>query len=550
MRAYVVASSAIGAMLFIQLIGACGDSLEVNPTPPASENDAAPEAGPRCVDKTLFVSASNGNDGNDGCSSDKPLKTISAAIGRAKTNGATDHQAKVCAGVYPEPIILDHPLTIRGGYDCFNWKRAENFGYPNLPSNPETKIEVTTGDVAFAIKSTAITRAVEVEGLTINGPASALAITNGATPVIQHCVVRGNGTGILIEDASPQLMKSKISAGSVALEIKKATLKAAASETGLSDLEISAFQEANTTWAGIRVNDGSDVEITDTRIKGGIVACPANTDCNSIGVHALSRTKVRIERARIAAGEIRNPNAKSRTVAVYGRESEMNLINNMLHSGSFGYVEMPETQAVVLDSCPSPRVFNNTLFATGSSLRGGAIFLAGSTTDAIVQNNILGSVRGNGIAFIFDRCLNTITSFENNAGVNVRGAALSVCATGGNDIELLLISQFQGSQPRFKNNVSLVQPCAPAPFLDANSCSKCASTDTCVTELIANFNPEKSDSGITALFSPDGWKLLPSATCRIAKASPPLNTADKDAFGTLRLTPFSIGAHEQELCNP
>lgn len=536
----------VAALVIVLTIGACGDNLEVNATSPSPSPPSAEAGGPRCADRTLFVSASTGNDGNDGCSSDKPLKTISAAIGRAKTTGATDHQAKVCAGVYPEALILDHPLSLRGGYDCFNWRRADDFGYPNLPTNPETKIEASAGDVALLIKSPAITRATEVEGLTVVGPAG-VSILGGAAPLIRNCLVRGTTTGVSVEEASPSLTDSKISAGSVAVDVKSSTLTAA-NQNALVGLDIASSQAAESHWAGIRVGEGSEVEIFQARIRGGAVTCPAEAQaCSSTGVRGRPQSKIRVERSRIAAGEITNPIAASRTAAVFATQSTMTLINNMLHSGSVGYTPQPETQAVLLEGCPSPRVFNNTLFATGTGLRTAAIYLLGATTDAVVQNNILGSTLGHGVAVLFDECAGNITKIENNAGVNVRGAARSMCSTNLKiDQEIPSIGWFQLNEPTRQNNVALVETCAVD---DADRCTKCNASATCVTELIAGWNPSQSDSGLTALFSPAGWKLLPTATCRIAKPATPLPTTSEDAFGAARTSPISMGAHEQEDCS-
>lgn len=83
----------------------------------------APAPNQESASADWYVSADQGDDGNDGTSTDRPLKSIRRALTLA---GATTDRRKiaVCQGSYKEAHIdLIGPFDLRGGYDCAFWRR-------------------------------------------------------------------------------------------------------------------------------------------------------------------------------------------------------------------------------------------------------------------------------------------------------------------------------------------------------------------------------------------------------------------------------------------
>ena len=92
-----------------------------------------------CSGRVLYVSGA-GSEGNDGCSTDRPIKTISAALAFAAARQLNGFELRICGGVYAESgVSMTVPVTLRGGWNCVTWTRGpenvtrlENSGYPSM----------------------------------------------------------------------------------------------------------------------------------------------------------------------------------------------------------------------------------------------------------------------------------------------------------------------------------------------------------------------------------------------------------------------------------
>jgi hypothetical protein len=196
--------------------------------PPA---DAPHSDGPAPA-SIVYVSASAGDDANDGTVRTKPKKTIASALARAKSI-STAPEVHVCKGTYIETSLsLSQTLNLRGSYDCTSWQQTATYGFPTFDKanlsvieNANPSLQAATLLVTGAVAPSAV-----VDGFAIVGGSSSagttygVEVTGSASPVLANDTIAGGaGTGasnkpgsvgVSIEGGSPELRVSEILGGS------------------------------------------------------------------------------------------------------------------------------------------------------------------------------------------------------------------------------------------------------------------------------------------------------------------------------------------------
>jgi hypothetical protein len=554
------------------------------------------------------VSGAVGNDANVGCTPDKPLKTIGGAIGRARTLGVRDHEAIVCGGVYSEPqFVLDHPLSIRGGFDCLTFTRPEGFGWPKLALTPETRVEKATPSGATLVVEGDIPASVELDGLTITGPTTGeggigVLVKKGAAPTIHDCLIGGGATtnvgffpgatGLAIEDASPSVSRSEIRGGAGtapafgslgitvvngAPSLRDIRVDAGQSSSGTVGVFISgkvtmrgdralradiSWTAAATTARGIYLSGaGVDVEVDGSILRGGPVACTGDASaCSSAGIIVDHQAKLTVHHSRIIGGEVTSPGTGSSSSAIAtSNASSVDIANSFLHSGNVGARTLVASAGVHLVATPNAQLHHNTIFTSGGSANALAagIRLQGATTkDAAIVNNLIGSNKGAGVGVSLDFCANaTIATLKGNAFVSTTPAFrryTSCSAAVFQDFPSM--ASVEAALPGAASaNIRVVgsgaTACAGDSAAQCLQLPECALLDTCPPAVIEGW--DTATAGRSTLFGAGGgWKLTSPGACRLGEGGialdRPLTT---DAFGVARTTPPSIGAHELELCS-
>jgi hypothetical protein len=270
-----------------------------------------------CTGGLLYVSPT-GNDTNDGCATNAPLKTIARAASVAKAQGnALVQEVHVCKGIYQEPqITVDFKSSLRGSYDCTTWKRTATFGYPTFDGTNATEIDSnqTTGAsiTTVAVGGSAVDASVVVDGFSIRGSSSAstsiaLAL-NGGTPSIQNNQITGGtfseataaqaSIGVQISgDASPEITSSTIDGGG------GATTSTSTSAIGSVGISI-GVDSGSPNIHGVTINGGSGSAPIGSgsigiAVSGGtfstanaIRSCTINGGTGKIGTSGVASTGV------------------------------------------------------------------------------------------------------------------------------------------------------------------------------------------------------------------------------------------------------------------
>jgi hypothetical protein len=167
-----------------------------------------------------------GDDASSGCLP-HPKKTINAALEVARSSKVVTG-IRICAGTFPEQILLDTVVDLRGGYSCSDWKRPASWGFPAFDPSKRT---VVGGKVAgHALRITSQAASSLVEGLMISGPADAkekdgvaVRVDASAKPHISNCFIQagptfsfdGDGSvGVRIgTGATPEIESNRIDGG-------------------------------------------------------------------------------------------------------------------------------------------------------------------------------------------------------------------------------------------------------------------------------------------------------------------------------------------------
>jgi len=180
---------ALGMLL---LLGACSifgtdppPAPDPAPTPPPQDpatNATPPVTGAPLVG--VFVSSSHGRDEASGNSSSEALKTLAAAIQKAKERR---QRVLACAETYTESVVLADGVSMFGSFDCSTvdaWR----------PSNARARVNAPTSP---ALVATGITQETRLDGFEIAAPSFDLEEPSDAARSSIGAAIRG-ATGLTI----------------------------------------------------------------------------------------------------------------------------------------------------------------------------------------------------------------------------------------------------------------------------------------------------------------------------------------------------------------
>ncbi len=426
----------------------------------------------RC--QVLYVAADGGDDENDGCSGDSPMKTIGAAIAAAKARSIVGGTIRVCgdgkAFAYRGPITLDYPISLRGTYPCDTWERVSGFGYPFFGSANQTALvpdDEATNKATLLVQGSAIDQRITIDGFSIIGPShatvasAALVLVSSATPHLSDLLVLGGGTideapagstGVVVADNwSPSIEHCVMlggsghtkgnggSVGSVGISLEgNAAVHDCSIDggNGTSDKSIGSV--------GVFVFSGNltgDAAFQRNQVVGGrgnaqfveatvgvFIASTGNIDLldntifNESGFHApsvavevSSAKEVHIERNKIAAGVASSSvllPAYTRGVLAY--EGKVTILNNMIFGGG-GTPKLTSVEtAGVEGDAAELTIWNNTiLMGEYRKLGSAGVDLYGGSAD--VRNNLILASQNTGQAgIVVPSSLHALHVFENN----------------------------------------------------------------------------------------------------------------------------------------
>src|SRR5688572_21162933 len=196
-------------LMFVSTLAACSAPYGKDTSPPEpsdadggahATNDAGDGSqSPSC--NVIYVSNA-GDDTNDGCSSSSPLRTIGTALSLVLARKLGGSEIRVCRGTYPERRLTAGQISvsIRGGYNCLTWTRAEGFGELGFEDPNLTRIENAGYDERYSTLVISGASDVVIEGVTVAGATSgarsgvALFVTGGAHPLLRASRFVGGGT--------------------------------------------------------------------------------------------------------------------------------------------------------------------------------------------------------------------------------------------------------------------------------------------------------------------------------------------------------------------
>ncbi len=398
--------------------GACG---VVCPATAACENGACR---PGCADKKVYVSTT-GDDASDGCAIGRPMKTIGAAVARVKAIGAQDHEVSVCRGAYRErALAIDFSVSLRGGYECSQFTRTKDFGYPLFDAATETIIDDgNEGDdrATLTVKGAAVSRSTVVDGFTINGAttgaarSAAVAVQDGAAVTLTDLQIEGGGTvaatgtgstGIHASASSPEIRRSVIRGGTgTASDLTNADvigIHATGGAPYLHDLKASAASnvyrprsygvlldgsadatganawhdvtfsggQASTALVGLFVA-GAHLEMSRGFVSGGKTNCQT-AGCGAFGALMIAAVTA-IESSRFYGGEIEGPIASGFAPSVFGLYHDgftgpaSVFANNVIVPGNSARRAEPRVVGAIFSRAPSTRFVHNTVILSEAS---------------------------------------------------------------------------------------------------------------------------------------------------------------------------------------
>ncbi|WP_394837067.1 right-handed parallel beta-helix repeat-containing protein [Pendulispora rubella] len=570
--------------------GECGHECGANHYCKASKCEAG------CPERIFYVSNA-GNDLNYGCSQAAPRQSIATTIELARSLGVTTHEIRVCAGTYVEGgLSLEHPVSLRGGYDCASWARADG---------RETVLQHDGGSGAtLSIRGTRVGPSVTVEGLTIRGGSGAqgggaLLVSTGAAPVLVRNVITGGSAvaagdlmasyGIYLQaGAAPEIADSTIgggsgtaqgSFGSVGIAVASdagqprihgnridggtGTTTLGVATTGLlfsgkgaltGELAVKGNEiragagrvlgASGTGSIGVLVNDAAAIELAGNVIEGGTSTCAGS--CPVRGVSVSTTRGVRLAGNRIYGGDATPASAMSWGVLV-ADSGDAVLENNMVHAGGRAGT-MNTVYGVEVSQSSGVAIRGNTLFgapvpASGESQ---ALGVTRQSSNVSIENNLLigsGSAQGVGLLLFACPAGSSVASFRHNVFANFGdNLAYGVVSTGNVECNR-------------RDTLTSISNLEQFVTTTAGNSSSRVGGDALVTAAPRAIFASWTDaqSGYPELIA-TGWKLAANTPCAIARGGDDLSgTLSGDAFGATRSVPFSVGAEEladDSACKP
>jgi hypothetical protein len=576
--------------------GACGAAC------PSGKTCVASTCVPGCRDKILYVSGDSGKDGNDGCAPDRPVRTIGAALAFVATQDLRAHEIHVCRGTYSErALVLDHAASLRGGYNCVSWTRADTFGAAGKFKDPnETIIEdadVSASTTTLDVRGAAVAAGTIVDGFTIDGPqagaSSGAAVTvhedaapvlsdlqvvggatsssssvpgsigievaNGADPEITRCSVSGGAgkaaaftgsVGIYVHDAAASISDDSIDAGigsgrggavGIFVDQRSSTIPMTIARNHVSwNGPHSIAQNTNAVY-GMLVTSG-DVAIVDNTVIGGAAACDAG-GCATAGILVTAPAKAIVRTNVVYGGDITldGPAGAAAEGIVVGGLASPEIVGNVIHGGGAGSI--PALGAVValdLSGGSGAQVIGNTIVLDGGvsgTTRVGVRIINGATAPTIRGNLFVGGLGANEVGIARGSCQGSTVT---NLHDNV---FLAVSFTGQDVTTTTTLCDTIKNLPSPSDVAATFGVASPNDLVLAPLCtdpSYCIVSPCTSAQTCAAlvFKSWDASGGATNVSSPGGFQLAPGVRCQIAQRAYPLpSDATQDVYGAPRTGP-------------
>jgi hypothetical protein len=545
-------------------------------------------SGDQCLPEpadAIYV-AEGGNDTNDGKTPGAPKKTIGGAIALLKTTGAPNYEIHVCRGTYRESVTLDYSTSIRGGFECNTWKRADG---------NETIVEAPEGSPALAVKGVA---GVTVEGLTLRasdaGAARSVAVlvaAGGAVKLTGDRISAAGGktklspasAGVYLENGgSAEIEKSFIEGGSaanegggygsagiaiaVAKESEASTLKVVDSDirggsgsvsSGTGSIGILGLygsvtsvernvidggtgkSGAGTSAAGAIISSTTgDLAFIGNKVNGGNGSCTGG--CTALGVSLAPKGKATVHGNRIIAGEVSAPGFDARFVGLGVNDApNADIQNNQIFTGNTKHVITAYAGALDTRGLGTAIVGQNTL-VLGSTLGAyGSVLTLDAKQGTVANNLFLGAGGSVEWAVRVNSCKDTrVVSFRNNvwAGFGEK-PILGIDKT--NPTSTYLCTTAAASATTAATAESALTSAYPGITVAGN---ERLTSGVTIASLLGAWNEANANDLLAS-----GWKLAPTATCAVAKGAGEVGgLLATDVFGAARTNPRSVGAAESD----
>lgn len=625
---------------------ACSAILGLEPPPEGASGEGGTDVDAAGGCMTRYVSTRAPDDNGGGCTPDKPLKTIAAAISAYETAGVTGYTIKVCAGTYPETDLrIESRGALLGGYSCDTWQRTGTYAtdlvndteitVKTIDSNHEVSLLLSPPIVDAGVTTTDA-EAPEggaanllVDGFSIVGPSGtaesyAVRVNQGATGTISNCrLLAGDATnlsaGIFVQSATPTIANNTILSGraavTVGVDVQTTSSSPYIHSNTITSKDVTDGVTGSTNGSyGVLVNNsGSGNGVDANRIddntvvsgngplsagirlagiaKGGLirrnrVQTLTSGKASSIGpmrgISVDTSNGVQILQNRVYSGGSNAGVGPLFGIFVY-EGANVVVANNMVYGGYDKPIAMGSNlnaTGIALIGTKNPIAVYNTIFSGFAPGFGGRAYdisigtsaIDGTTTtNAIIQNNILAGSGVNDFGMLVDNCGNGIDMFENNAFfAQQTGLVFLSCADAGavRNVQDIAGLGKMGAKA-LDGNVTL---------RSMETCGKTGSAGACVVQsqcpfygltttlpdggpndgganldgsplcVESVFGAWSNDDGNSTLFNP-GWTLAPvgdggGAPCAVSAGGLDLTSAGftTDLYGKQRDAAPSMGA--------
>lgn len=590
LRSLLLASICVGCSDLGGLTG--GEGSPDGPGDPdgkGGDGEGGECAGDDCLPEpadVIYV-AEGGNDTNDGKTPAAPKRTIGGAVALLKTTGASSFEIHACRGTYRESVTLDYATSIKGGYECSTWKRAD--GNETIveapPGSPALAVEGVTGVIvegltlrasdAGAVRSVGVLvgggASVKLVGDRISGgagkgklsPASAgVFLENGGAAEIERSFVEGGtavnegggygsaGVAIAIgkehEASTLKITGSEIRGGGGTVTSGTGSVGILALYGSVSAVESNVIDGgtgksgAGTSSAGALVSSTSgDLSFVSNKVSGGNGSCTG--DCTVLGASLSPKGKVTVHGNRIVAGEVSTPGNDARFVGLGVNDSpNADIQNNQIFTGNTKHVLTSYAGALETRGLGTALVGQNTL-ALGSTLAGTGTALTLDAKQGTVANNLfLGAGGTVDWAVRVDSCKDArVVSFRNNAWAGFAEGKPILAIDKTNPTSTYLCTTAATTATTAATVESALTTAYPGITVAGNQRLVSAVT---VASLLGAWTEANANDLLGS-----GWKLAPTATCSVVKGSGEVGgLVSTDAFGATRTDPRSLGASESD----
>ena len=582
------ASSVRRAALLSLFVAACDSYSEGAPPPPEPGIDAGHTAnGPLCTGGAIHVSASSGNDANEGCDPAKPKKTLVSALGHAQAKKAVGTEIRTCVETIRERVVVAFPASIIGGFDCATWAPGPPDAKTTIEAPPDaiealialggpdygtTRLErlrfVGAARSAGAVTGLRVKDGAAPDdrnfsvagGSTQEGIAVAVAIEN-ASPTLEDGIIEGGSakctadckgviaSGVTVNGGNPRLRRLRITGGtadvpatgnyigSYALDVVGPAK--AVDADAFSELEIvhgvgrvGGLQPA---W-GMRIAN-AEIDLVDSKILPGPVpsTCVAG-ECRTIGILAEGTASARVRRSRVLTTDLEGaPGTTGVSTAYYAYFASNG--GKLEVSSSFGF-----SNSVGLG------VTSGSLSFLGSTVIGSSIVANnGGTLD--VKSSVLG-LQKVGLGFYSSACTKPAkTALESSVIIGATPVFADFLVpdqgtcTGTGATQTLAATVAKSDANNTFTAASMLRVTTSCSGEDAGTCIERAACNSnraaCLGEVMSSIAPL------------DGFLLKDGVPCSVAHNGIALPSAAEDAFKKMRSAPFSMGAHEYDgACTP